>query len=187
MPFPNLKKIAFCYHHSVIVDQKAQFDEGRKILISPYALLWHDDQYYLAGNNEKYDSVSNYRIDRMKHVELTDLNARPFSEVSSYRECFDTLDYSRKSFHMFHGRQERIVLRCSNDLLEAIVDKFGSNIELSCHDKNAFTVRASVFVSDGLVEWLMQYGDRIVVLSPKSLKDKMITQVNAMRSAYQIT
>ncbi|QEY34007.1 WYL domain-containing protein [Caproiciproducens galactitolivorans] len=187
MPFPALKKISFCYHHNVIVNQRAQLDEGKKLIISPYALLWHNDKYYLAGNYEKYNNISNYRIDRMKHVELTDLSVRPFSEVSDYRECFDTTDYARKSFHMFHGEQERIVLRCSNDLIDVIVDKFGRNIELSCHDRNAFTVRASVFVSDGLVEWLMQHGDRVVVLSPKRLKEKMIHQIDAMRTAYQIT
>lgn len=180
------KKISFFYHHQVIVNQKPQLDEGRQFTISPYSLLWANDKYYLAGNYDKYDKISNYRLDRMKQVALTPYDSRSFCEVSSYIEYFDTSDYLKKTFNMYNGEQERIVLRCSNRLLETIVDKFGSEIEFTCHDDNAFTVRASVYVSDGLIDWLLQYGERIIVLSPKSLKDVMIERVEAMYAAYQI-
>jgi predicted DNA-binding transcriptional regulator YafY len=177
-------KISFFYHHRVIVNQKARFDEGRKFTISPYALLWVNDKYYLAGNYDKYDAISNYRLDRMKHVEATPFESRPLNEVSSYEKHFDTSDYLKKTFNMYSGEQEMIALRCSNDLLETIVDKFGSELEFTCHDDNAFTVRASVYVSDGLIDWLLQYGGRITVLSPKSLKDVMIKRIEALSAAY---
>ncbi len=181
------KKVSFSYHHRVIADRKAQLDEGREFIISPYALLWANDKYYLAGNYEKYDTISNYRLDRMKRIALTAMEARPFREVCSYRDYFDTADYLRRTFNMYNGEQQRIALRCSNNLLETIIDKFGGDIEFSCHDSNAFTVRTSVYVSDGLIEWLLQYGDRVIVLSPQTLKDEMLKRIEAMQAAYQIT
>ena len=181
------KKISFSYHHRVIADRKTQLDEGREFIISPYALLWANDKYYMAGNYEKYDAVSNYRLDRMKRMTVTTLESRPFSEVCAYKDYFDTADYLKKTFNMYNGEQERVVLRCSNSLLETIADKFGSGIEFSCHDNNAFTVRVSVYVSDGLIEWLLQYGDRIMVLSPPTLRDEMLKRIKAMYAAYQIT
>nr|WP_319488034.1 WYL domain-containing protein [uncultured Caproiciproducens sp.] len=180
------RKISFYYHHRVIVDQKAQLDEGREFIISPYALLWENDKYYLVGNYEKYSSISNYRLDRMKRISVSTMESRPFSEVCDYKEYFDTADYLKRTFNMYNGEQERVVLRCSNSLLETIIDKFGSDIEFSCHDINAFTVRAAVYVSDGLIEWLLQYGDRIMVLSPQTLKDEMLKRIEAMRAAYQV-
>jgi len=180
------KQIAFFYHHRVIVNQRSQFDEGREFAISPYALLWVNDKYYLAGNYDKYDKISNFRLDRMKQVELTSTDSRPFSEVSSYQEYFDTSDYLKKSFNMYNGEQEMIALRCSNELLDTIVDKFGNEIDFTCHDANAFTVRASVYVSEGLIDWLLQYGDRVTVLSPKSLKEVMTARVEEMCAAYHI-
>lgn len=180
------KQITFVYYHRIIVDHKAQMDQGREFRISPYALLWANDKYYLAGNYDKYDSVSNFRLDRMKHAAVTELDSRPFSQVSSYRNHFDTADYLRKSFNMYNGEQEMIELRCANNILEAVVDKFGSEIEFSCHDENAFTVRANVNVSDGLIEWLMQYGDRIVVQSPSHLRQEIIQRINHLNSAYQL-
>jgi predicted DNA-binding transcriptional regulator YafY len=180
------KKISFIYHHRVIVNQRAPFNEGRKFTVSPYALLWVSDRYYLAGNYEKYDAISNYRLDRMKHAEVTPFEARPLNQVSSYEKYFDTSDYLKKTFNMYNGEQRMIVLRCANGLLETIVDKFGSELEFTCHDDNAFTVRVSVYVSDGLIDWLLQYGDRIVVLSPKSLKDTIIKKIEAMSALYTI-
>jgi predicted DNA-binding transcriptional regulator YafY len=182
----NNKKISFQYHHKVILNQKAEFDEGREFIISPYALLWANDKYYLAGNYEKYDNVSNYRLDRIKHAVVLDSECRPFSEVSSYLEHFDSADYLRKTFNMYNGKPEQIELRCSNNILETIADKFGSDIEYCCHDENAFTVRANVYVSDGLIEWLLQYGNRIVVQSPQKLKKEMIQRIEELNAAYEV-
>jgi len=150
-------------------------------------LLWANDKYYLVGNYEKYDDVSNYRLDRIKHATMMDSDSRPFSEVSSYKTYFDSADYLKKAFNMYNGEQEFIELRCSNTIFETIAEKFGSKIEFSCHDKNAFTVRANVYVSDGLIEWLLQYGTRIVVQSPHKLKQAMIQRIEEMNAAYQIT
>ena len=179
------KQISFLYHHRIIVDKKAKLDKGREFRISPYALLWENDKYYLAGNYGKYNTVSNYRLDRMKHAAVTDVDSRPFSEVSPYRQYFDAADYLRKTFNMYNGEQEMIELRCANGILEAVIDKFGSEIEFCCHDENAFTVRAHVCVSDGLVEWLLQYGGRITVQSPSRLRQEIIRQINGLNTAYQ--
>ncbi|HHV31730.1 helix-turn-helix transcriptional regulator [Caproiciproducens sp. LBM24188] len=183
----NNKQITFQYRHRVIKDHKLGFDSGREFTISPYALIWANDKYYLAGNYAKYDDVSNYRVDRMRHVVVTEQEARPFSEVSPYREYFDSADYLKKSFNMYHGEQEMVELRCTNDILETVADKFGDEVEFCCHDEKGFTVRARVYVSKGLVEWLLQYGDRIVVQQPKHLREEMIHQIEALRGAYGIS
>jgi hypothetical protein len=182
----NNRKIAFRYHRRFISNHTAEMDEGKEFVISPYALLWSNDKYYLAENYQKYDNVSNYRLDRIRRVEVLDSASRPFAEVSPYREYFDSADYLRKTFNMYNGEPELIELRCSNPLLETIMDKFGSGIEFSCHDENAFTVRARVYVSDGLIEWLLQYGNRIVVQSPQKLRQEMMLRIKQMQEAYQI-
>lgn len=184
----NNRKISFRYHHRFISNHTAELDEGKEFVISLYALLWSNDKYYLAGNYEKYDNVSNYRVDRIRRVVVLDSTARPFSEVSPYKDYFDSADYLRKTFNfnMYYGEPELIELRCSNTLLETITDKFGSGIEFSCHDENAFTVRAKVYVSDGLIEWLLQYGNRIVVQSPQKLRQEMMLRIRQMQEAYQI-
>lgn len=179
------KRISFLYHHKTISGKKLRYDRGREFTISPYALLWSNDKYYLAGNYEKYDNVGNYRLDRIRRAAVTELDARPFSEVSPYRDFFDSADYLKKSFNMYNGVQELVELRCANEILEAVADKLGSGADFCCRDEKAFTVRARVYVSDGLIEWLLQYGNKIIVQSPKQLRMKIIGRIEEMSAAYQ--
>jgi predicted DNA-binding transcriptional regulator YafY len=81
------KKVNFRYYHCAIRDSRIQPDEGRLFSISPYALFWHGDYYYLAGNYQKYSNVANYRLDRMYGVQKLPEDARPFSEVTRYNEA----------------------------------------------------------------------------------------------------
>ena len=180
------KKVRFRYYHRVIRSCRAEWNEGREFTVSPYALLWANDKYYVAGNYEKYGTVGNYRIDRMKHVSVTDLPIRPFSEVSDYRERFDAADYLKKSFYMYRGEPQEIELCCTNDMLEAVLDKFGADVDFVYQDEDQFTFRAPVYVSDGLVEWILQYGGRVRVLRPDSLYEKTAEKIRALCSAYRI-
>lgn len=182
----NRKKVRFCYHHRIISQDRVQFDEGREFSISPYALIWSNDKYYLAGNYDKYDAVGNYRLDRMKHIQILEDDIRPFSEVSNYGDVFDVSDYLKKSFNMYNGEQEEIELCCSNTILETIIDRFGSNLSFVRQADEHFCVKAKVCVSDGLIEWLMQYGSRIIVNKPESLREKIIEKIQGLNDAYHI-
>ena len=181
------KKVRFLYHHKVISGISAQNDEGREFLISPYALIWSNDKYYLAGNYEKYDSVGNYRLDRMKKVHITDEDIRPFCEVSAYKDHFDAADYLRKTFNMYSGEVQYVELLCKNSMLEVILDKLGDGLDFLSNDQTRFTVRARVYVSEGLIEWLLQYSDRVEVLSPESLREKMLQKIRALNEMYGIS
>lgn len=178
------KKIKFEYHHRVISNGKAELDAGREFILSPYALLWSNDRYYLVGNYEKYDNIVNYRLDRMRRVEITGEESRPFSEVSSYGDYFDVSDYLRKSVNMYGGEQDSVELRCKNDFLEIVLDRFGSDIVIQADGKKHFVAQLKVYISEGLREWLVQYGDRATVLSPASLREEIREKIAAIRAAY---
>lgn len=181
------RQLSFQYYHQVIVSNRLQPGRGKEFTISPYALLWANDKYYLVGNYGKYNNLSNYRLDRIRHAVVTEEKVRHFSEVSPYRDFFDAADYLHKTFNMYNGEQELVELRCANDILEAVVDKFGTDMEFCCHDENGFTVRSRICVSDGLMEWLLQYGGRITVQAPESLRRAMMEKVEGLRKAYGIS
>lgn len=180
------KKILFLYRHYVIRGTQIVQDEGRRFLISPYALIWDNDRYYLAGNYEKYDDISVYRLDRMKHVELSGQNARPFQEVSEYRDHFDAADYAVKTFHLYHGDLQTVVLRCKDRALEPLLDQFGNEFDLFDGCEDTFSVRVNVLVGEGFIEWLLQYGDRISVLSPQALREQVAERVRQIEKEYRI-
>ncbi len=148
--------------------------EYKDMIINPYALLWESDHYYLIGNNVKYENLIHLRVDRIAEISLTKRKARHFSEVSEYKQRFDTADYSRKVFNMFGGEMRRIDLECKVELLNQITDKFSDFIMIR-HLKGEKTFRFSVdaVISEGLVGWLMQFGGDIKVLSPDDLKQRV--------------
>lgn len=180
------KKISFRYYHRHIQAGQAQWNDGRDFTVSPYALLWMNDKYYLAANYEKYDTVSNYRLDRMKHVCITQQPVRPFTEVSEYKESFDTADYLNRSFRMYPGEPEQISLQCSSELLEDMLDRFDSEDFTISKEGEDFILHSRVYLSDGLLKWLLQFGAKVRVLSPQSLIERMHSEVVALYHAYAI-
>ena len=181
----NNKKIKFIYYHRRILNGTASLDNGKEITVSPYALVWSNDKYYLIANNEKYDSVSNFRLDRIKSVKITKESVRPYEEVTDSDTNFDVSEYLKKSINMFYGEQNTIQLVCKKEFVEILVDKFGTNINLYNKDENNFLAVINVYLSEGLIEWLIQHGDKVFVLSPESLKKSVLTKIKNINDTYR--
>jgi len=153
--------------------------------VSPYALIWKNDHYYLVCNNGKYDNLINLRLDRMRKIENLKDCRRPVNEVSEYHKVFDAADYSSKMFNMFSGKTDSVTLLCSQDLREEIMDRFGNAVPLKAVDSKYFITTFDAAVSDGLVSWIMQYGEGIEVVEPAYLIDMVKEKAFSILRAYQ--
>ena len=178
------KKIGFEYVNRVLSPDRTIEKQKREMLISPYALTWQDDHYYVIGNYEKYDNLIHLRLDRMYKVEITDVPQRHFSEVSEYTDYFDTPDYTAKLFGMHGGEIYDIELKCSKKMTEQVADRFGEDIFIKkvTDEDFCFTVRAAL--SDALVSWVISYGDRVKVLEPQILRDMVISRTEKVLGLY---
>lgn len=181
----NHKKIKLKYYRHILEDGKQiKYSEATR-LISPYALIWQDDRYYLVGNYEKYDNLIHLRLDRMRKVEITDIPSRPFSEVSEYTDTFDVSDYTAKAFNMFGGELQRIELRCKKDKLEQIIDRFSDKIFIFGLTDTTFSFSADVLISDGFISWLLQFGTDIEVVKPDILRRSIREKISALTELYK--
>ena len=168
-----------------------QIDENRKITVnerefelSPYALIWMEDHYYLVCNNEKYDNLMHLRLDRMKSVRCLDENYRHFSEVCSYKDRFDTADYALKTFNMFGGEMSEIELSCNTKILEQVIDRFGDKIHIIGVNDGRFSFRIKGLVSEGLVGWIMEFGGDIEVVAPNGLRSMIGQKIELLQKMY---
>lgn len=160
----------------------------KHLTLNPYAMIWSADHYYLVANNPKYDNLMHLRIDRMRNVKTVKRSkVRHFSEVSEYTDYFDVADYSKRIFNMFSGENEDIQLHCSIDILEQIIDHFGddANLRDDFEDKNKFYLWVSAAISDGLVSWMMQFNDKLEVLSPESLREEIKAKAERICKMYR--
>lgn len=177
-------KVKFTYYHNKLSTEGIIHDDGNQFQVSPYALIWSNDKYYLVCNCDKYDDLSHFRIDRMSNVEIIEEHIRPYSDVSEYTDYFDSADYASKSFNMFTGEPGEIELLCDISLFEAMLDKFGYNASYNKIGNDKFTIKAEINISDGFLDWFLPYSDRCIIKSPSSLRERMFDKFYSVFNLY---
>ncbi len=180
----NSKKVQFSYKRRNIDKENHKSYTIKQFKVSPYALIWKNDHYYLVCNNEKYDNLMNLRLDRIRKISTLDEPARDFREVSDYNDHFDVSDYSAQLFNMFSGEKGSVRLLCSLDLKEEIMDRFGAKIPLKAVDLENFETTINAAISEGLISWIMNFGDKIKVLEPESLALQVKERAEKIASLY---
>lgn len=180
----NAQKVKLQYTRRKFNEKYGAEKETREFILSPYALIWSNDHYYLVANHEKYDNLMNIRVDRISAVEVLEEKARKLSEVSNYKDMFDSADYSSKTFNMYSGKPETIELKCKKEILEQMIDKFGENCNMRRGLDECFLLRTEACVNDGLVSWIMQFGDKIKVQTPKKLAELVNEKALQICSLY---
>ena len=180
------RQITLTYMKRIVKDNKTVSFSERRHTVNPYALIWSNDHYYLISNNIKYDNLMTLRIDRMKKVDIVEGSViRPLREVSDYKGSFDSADYVSKHMNMFSGQVKPIELICKNEIIEQILDKFGERTPIYPNDETTFVARFSSAVSDGLVSWILQYGEKVKVAAPKELKARVLETAKSVIDNYE--
>ena len=85
---------------------------------------------------------------------------------------------------MFAGDIKPVELICKNDIIEEFMDRFGEKCNMKAFDDKHFVAKFDVAVTNGLVSWIMQFGDSIKVRGPKELKNMIIDKTNSILSVY---
>lgn len=177
-------KVKFTYKRRNIDKEHMKSYTEKKFTVSPYALIWKEDHYYLVCNNEKYDNLMNLRLDRIRKIVKLEEPSRDICEVCEYEDMFDVADYTSKMFNMFSGESMQVTLVCDMQLREEIMDRFGAKIPLKAIDSEHFETTFEAAVSDGLVSWIMNFGDKIKVKSPQTLAQSIKTKAEEILDLY---
>ena len=180
----NSKKIEFNYIARELKGREF-VDVTKSMKVSPYALTWQDDHYYLIGNYEKYDNLLHLRLDRMFKINITNEKARFFGEVSEYKDVFDVADYAGKIFGMFSGKLETIELCCSKKIAKTVADRFSEKIFITNVTENEFCFSFEAAVSEALVTFIMNFSDSVKVLKPLELRDMVTLRAKKILEMYK--
>ncbi len=162
------KKITFQYFEWSPKKEKILRHDGALYSVSPWALTWDDENYYLIAYESSSNLIKHYRVDKMLKISVTD-------DEREGKELFDGFDmalYSKKTFGMFGGKEETVRLRCKNKMANIIIDRFGTESIISCVDSEHFEITVKVAVSPVFLSWLMNFGSDIKIISPQSVIEK---------------
>jgi predicted DNA-binding transcriptional regulator YafY len=153
--------------------------EGKIYSLFPYALIWSREFYYIIGIHEGKDDFSHYRIDKMRNVEVAEEKFR--------RLEFNAADYLNKTFNMYGGIVETVKLSFSNELINYVLDRFGRDVEVTRRNQNSFEIVIEAAVSDGLLKWILNWGRGCRVISPASLRERVLEEIRCMQDIYQVS
>lgn len=156
---------------------------GRRYVVSPWALIFQDENYYLVAYDQQEERIKHYRIDRIEA-------AREEPQLPRHgREAFEKAHpstYARRMFGMYGGREERVTLHCSARLLNAVRDRFGAEAAvLPDADRQGFTARVLVAVSPQFYAWVFGFGQEMEILSPPAVRLEYIQQLRRTIEPYR--
>lgn len=163
------RQISFMYFEYALDKTIRYRNNGEKYVLSPYALSWDDENYYMIAYYEKYANLSHFRVDKMEHIALLEEKRLPLPD----KKEFNTAEYSKKVFNMFGGQEEQIRLQFDNSLIGVVLDRFGKEVSIRKADDKSFIINVDAFVSPPLLGWLFSFGSKVKVLTPESLIETM--------------
>jgi len=170
------KKVSFKYfYYNIYKEQVFPRDDGEYI-VSPAALSWSEENYYLIGILDGKEGLRHFRVDRMKSVKILEELRDPGVKD------FNLTEYIKKMFGMFNGEELTVKLRMHNRLAHTVIDRFGRDIILVPDGDNHFIINIIVAISTVFSAWIFQFGDKCEVLSPQSFKDDLKKQAEAFLS-----
>lgn len=174
-------KVKFKYVEWTAAKQTKYKRDGEEYLVSPWALTWSEDNYYMIGFDSKDGKVKHYRVDKMNKPSLTP-EERDGKEIFT---GFDMAKYSKQTFGMFAGVQRELVMECSQDIIGVIIDRFGPDTAIRIKEDGQCKVRVTVNVSNTFYGWLCSLGNKVKITEPSEVADDYRKFLKKIAKSYR--
>ena len=175
------KRIQFLYFEETVSGERNYRHGGAYYVVSPFALTWDDENYYMVAYDSDARMMKHYRVDKMEKISVTD-------ETRDGLEAYNALDmavYAKKTFGMFTGHEVNVAMRFDNHLVGAVRDRLGRDVFIVADGPDHFTVRADVVVSPQFFAWVCGFGAQAVITGPNEVVEQMKKHVDAIAAQYK--
>lgn len=160
-------KIRFQYTEYSNRKRKAMKNNGEYYIVSPYALVWDGDYYYMIGWCDNREHMRNFRLDRVYKTPMILENEAAVPEPKD----FNLVEYSQKVFRMFGSDDEmEVELLCETGTMNGIVDKFGTKVKTEEVDDNHFRAVVTVCPSPTFYRWIFGWNGSMKIVGPDAVK-----------------
>ena len=171
------KKINFTYYKWNTDKELVARNGGKPFVISPWALTWDDENYYMLGFDDLTGLVKHYRVDKMQKINLVKDNHTGGAEFDK----FDMAKFAKSTFSMYGGKHETVTLECENSLIGAILDRFGTDVMIIKTDEEHFCMRHEVALSGQFYGWIVGLGPKVKITSPAYVVDEFKAWIDQIR------
>lgn len=158
------RQISFTYLEWDLSKKLVAKGEPRRV--SPWALIYKDENYYMAAYDKESGILKHYRVDKMGSVEVLEVKREGLAQF----EKTDLAAYTNRTFGMFGGEEETVTLGFPDRLVGVVLDRFGREADLRDMKDGTFRIRAKVAVSGQFFGWLAGLGAEAKVIAPDGVR-----------------
>ena len=183
------KQISFHLTHYDI-DRKSRIvhREGgtaHKYTVSPYEIVVVNGHYYLICAHDQADELCHHRLDKLTDLTiLQEGKRRPCHEIPGYPNGFNLSTYMEAHPHMHSGQIAQVTFRVEKSATQHVLDRFGSDVCITSETEHTATVSLSIN-EQIMLQWALQHGSDVEILSPQSLRDKIRDTIQSMHDKYR--
>lgn len=174
------KQIRFQYAEWTVEKKLRPKKGGALYVVSPWALTWDNENYYLIAYEETADCIKHYRVDKMRKIS----EAKKERVGKDIFQNFDLAEFAKKTFSMYGGRDEKVVLRCGNELIGVVLDRFGTDIMIVPEAEGYFKAYILAAVSPQFFGWVTGIGDRMQIEGPLSVRKEYKEYLTRIMERY---
>jgi predicted DNA-binding transcriptional regulator YafY len=174
------KKVTFQYCSWTVEKKLEPRKDGELYKVSPWALTWADENYYLVAFDSEAGKVKHYRMDKMIHLNKID----EMREGKEFFQNFDMGTYALENFSMFGGEIKRVHIEFPNDKVGIFIDRFGKDIAIRPAGKDRSKIAVDVAISSQFFGWIFGLGSDVKVTGPEAVVEKMHTEAEAFLANY---
>ncbi len=163
------------------IEKKMEQRKDKLYEVSPWALTWDDENYYMIGYDAEAGKIKHYRVDKMRNIRVTDEKR----EGRDHFKKFDLAAYARMNFGMFGGEEVRVKLQFDNEMVGVLLDRFGKDISIYKTDKPGWSeTYVDVALSDQFLGWIFSLGTSVKIVGPDDVVKRYKSEIAAMKKLY---
>lgn len=157
-------------------------NKSKERTVTPLLLKEYRNRWYLISYDEEKGRIITYALERMENVQISQLKGTipdDFSPDNFFEHTIGITTYDAKP--------EKIELKANNLAAKYIESQpFHHTQKTVKVGKNKTLFSLKVIVTEELIREILSYGGEIEVVSPQSLRDKIVDRVVDMIKNYNL-
>ena len=154
---------------------------GRWYQLSPWALMWDDEKYYLVAFDSKHETIIHYRVDKMTQIGILDEKREGHEAFKQ----FNIAHYTNTLFGMYAGDETKVTIEAENRLVSVFIDRFGKDIIIAPVDDDHFRTTVTVAVSKQFFGWIMAIDGDVKVVAPNTVVEQLKAEIERLAEKYR--
>lgn len=159
----NDRQIEFYYFNYGADKKKKYHNNNKPITVSPFALQFDSDRYYMIAFDSTAAKIKHYRVDKMENVSILEKQR----DGKGYFRNFDPAAYSNATVTMYGGDIVNVTLECTNEFAGMIIDKFGKKCHFIPKGGNLYSVTVNAALSPTFYSWIFTFAGKIKITAPE--------------------